>query len=200
MQEPAPVKPICVILASSSPYRRALLRRLGVDFRWQAPAIDETPRPDESPRALVSRLAHDKAGAILAETGEAVVIGSDQVAARGDSILGKPGDRDTAKRQLLESAGQEVCFYTSAVVIDSRRAAHEEHIDETRVAFRSLHPDEIDRYLDAEQPYDCAGGFKAEQLGISLFWRVTTEDPTALTGLPLIWVAGALRRCGLHIP
>lgn len=196
----AAADPISVVLASSSPYRRSLLQRLAVDFRWQAPAIDESPRRGEAPRALVSRLARSKAGTIAAADPGSVIIGSDQLATRGDSILGKPGDRETARKQLLESADQEVCFYTAAVVIDPRRDAHEEHIDETRVAFRSLQPEEIDRYLDAERPYDCAGGFKAEGLGISLFWRITSEDPTALTGLPLIWVAAALRRCGLQVP
>ena len=200
MQDTEPANPICLILASSSPYRRALLQRLGVSFRWRSPDIDESPRPGETPRALVSRLARDKADAIGAHAGRAVVIGSDQVAMRGDTVLGKPGDRETARLQLLECAGQEVCFYTAAVVTDLYRSASEEHIDETRVAFRSLQPEEIDRYLDAEQPYDCAGGFKAEQLGISLFWRIKTEDPTALTGLPLIWLGAALRRCGLQIP
>lgn len=200
MHDADPANPISLILASSSPYRRALLQRLGVSFRWQAPEIDESPRSGETPRALVSRLARAKADAIGASAGQAIVIGSDQVAMRGDTVLGKPGDRATARRQLLECADQEVCFYTAAVVTDPHRSTSEEHIDETCVAFRSLQPEEIDRYLDADQPYDCAGGFKAEQLGVSLFWRIKTEDPTALTGLPLIWLAAALRRCGFQIP
>lgn len=200
MQGTDPANPISLILASSSPHRRTSLQRLGLTFQWQAPDIDESPRRGETPQALVSRLAREKADAIATQAGRAVVIGSDQVATRGDTILGKPGDRETARRQLLECADQEVCFYTAAVVIDSYRAASEEHVDETRVAFRSLQPEEIDRYLDIDQPYDCAGAFKAEQLGISLFWRIRTEDPTALTGLPLIWLAAALRRCGLQIP
>ena len=200
MQDTEPANPNSLILASSSPYRRALLQRLGVSFRWQAPAIDESPRRGETPRALVSRLAREKAAAIGTGAGPAIVIGSDQVAMRGDTLLGKPGDRDTARRQLLECADQEVCFYTGAVVVDHYRSTSEEHIDETRVAFRSLQPEEIDRYLDADQPYDCAGGFKAERLGVSLFWRINTDDPTALTGLPLIWLAAALRRCGLQVP
>lgn len=195
----APARPR-LVLASSSPYRRELLQRLTLEFRWQAPHIDETSRPHESVRSLVARLARSKANAITRDQPDAVVVGSDQVAVRGNTILGKPGNRELAQQQLLLCSDQEVTFYTAAVVIDGQRQSSEEHIDETRVAFRTLQPDEIDRYLDSEEPYDCAGAFKVEGLGISLFWRVTSDDPTALTGLPLIWVAGALRRCGFRLP
>lgn len=193
-------QPVELVLASSSAYRRTLLARLGVRFAAMAPAIDETPGEAEKAEALASRLAYDKAAAVAALHPDAVVIGSDQVAARGTTLLGKPGDAGRARRQLLESSGQELTFYTAVAVLDGRRRAVERHMDETRVAFRTLAPDEIARYVAAERPLDCAGAFKAEGLGISLFWRIVTEDPTALTGLPLIWLAGALRRCGFAIP
>lgn len=189
-----------LILASSSPYRRALLERLGIPFRALSPAVDETRRRGEDAPTLALRLAHAKAAALATQFPQAVVIGSDQVAARGDTLLGKPGDAARARQQLLESSGQEVSFHTAVVVLDGQRRSVEREIDETRVAFRTLSPAEIERYVEAERPVDCAGGFKAEGLGISLFWRIECEDPTALTGLPLIWVAGALRRCGFAIP
>lgn len=187
-------------LASSSPYRRALLERLGLPFQTHSPVIDEVPRRGEDAPTLALRLAYEKAAVIARQNPHAVVIGSDQVAARGNTLLGKPGNADAARRQLLESSGQEVSFHTAVVVLDGARRSVEREIDETRVAFRTLTPAEIDRYVEAERPFDCAGGFKAECLGISLFWRIQTEDPTALTGLPLIWLAGALRRCGFAIP
>ncbi|MBT8144255.1 MAG: septum formation protein Maf [Gammaproteobacteria bacterium] len=189
-----------LVLASSSPYRRQLLQRLQTPFVHAAPNIDESPRTGETVRALVSRLAHAKARAIAKDHPNAVIIGSDQVATRGDTVLGKPGSAAGAREQLLACSDQEVSFLTSAVVIDPARASVEEHLDETRVSFRTLQPDEIDRYIAREKPYDCAGGFKVEKLGITLFWRVRSDDPTALTGLPLIWVASALRRCGFDLP
>lgn len=189
-----------LLLASTSPYRRQLLGRLGIPFETEAPGVEESPRAHEQVRSMVSRLAHEKARAVAGRYPRAVVIGSDQVAVRGTTVLGKPGDTETARHQLLLCSDQEVRFLTAAVVIDGSRNAIEEHLDETRVAFRTLQPQEIDRYVDVEQPLDCAGGFKAEGLGISLFWRISSDDPTALTGLPLIWLAGALRRCGYAIP
>ena len=189
-----------LVLASTSAYRQELLRRLGLDFSCVPPQTDETPRAGETPEHLATRLALEKARVVAAAAPGAVVIGADQVATRGDNILGKPGHYDAAYQQLLESSDQEVSFYTAACVLDTRRGINEHHTDCTRVDFRSLQTDEIKRYLDAEQPFDCAGAFKAEGLGISLFWRIDSSDPTALQGLPLIWLAATLRRAGYRIP
>ncbi len=189
-----------LLLASSSPYRHELLTRLGIGFRTVNPAVDETPQDGETPEHLAIRLARAKARSVANDHGGSVVIGSDQVATRGGSPIGKPGNHEAARQQLLESSDQKVTFYTGVCVVDTVRGLQEHHLDQTRVHFRSLHSDEIERYLEAERPYDCAGAFKAEGLGISLFWRVSNEDPTALHGLPLIWLASALRRAGYAIP
>lgn len=191
---------IPLILASTSAYRRLLLQRLGIAFTALAPSTDETPRRHENGAVLALRLANDKAQNVAAGAPGAVVIGADQVAVRGDTLLGKPGDADSTRRQLMACSGQELQFHTAVAVLDGRRGTVEQHIDQTRVAFRTLTPQEIDRYVEAEQPYDCAGGFKAEGLGIALFSRIENEDPSALMGLPLIWLASALRRCGYRVP
>ncbi|MDH3645405.1 MAG: Maf family nucleotide pyrophosphatase [Gammaproteobacteria bacterium] len=189
-----------LILASASKYRRELLARLSVDFSSVAPGTIETRQAGEAPDHLAMRLAREKAQTIAAQHSKSVVIGADQVATRGDTVLGKPGDHEAAHRQLLESSDQGVSFYTAVYLLDPLRGSSEHHLDHTRVHFRSLRDDEIQRYLELEKPYDCAGAFKAEGLGISLFWRINTDDPTALQGLPLIWLASALRRAGFVIP
>lgn len=189
-----------LILGSQSRYRRALLERLTNDFSCVSPATDEAQLEGETPDHLAIRLARGKAQDVAAMHPGAVIIGADQVATRGESVLGKPGDHATAHRQLLESSDQGVSFYTAVCVIDSVRGVSERHLDHTRVCFRSLQTEEIERYLSVEKPYDCAGAFKAEGLGISLFWRIKSEDPTALQGLPLIWLSSVLRRCGYLIP
>lgn len=185
-----------LVLASGSPYRRALLERLGLPFRHVAPHIDEGIAAGEAPADAVRRLARAKAEAIRALEPGAVVIGSDQVALRGDEILGKPGNEAAAVRQLTLSAGREVEFLT-AVCLLVPDADPEEHIDITRVVFRPMDPEEISRYVALDQPLDCAGSFRAEGLGIALFERIDSQDPTGLVGLPLIWLAQALRRAGL---
>jgi septum formation protein len=185
-----------LVLASSSPYRRALLERLGQPFRQVAPEIDESIAPGEAPAEAVRRLARAKAEAIRTLDPGAVVIGSDQVAVRGDEILGKPGDQTAAIRQLTLSAGRAVEFLTAVCVLVPG-ADPQEHIDITRVVFRPLNPEEIRRYVALDQPLDCAGSFRAEGLGIALFERIDNQDPTGLVGLPLIWLAQALRRAGL---
>ncbi|MBT8130647.1 MAG: septum formation protein Maf, partial [Gammaproteobacteria bacterium] len=185
-----------LVLASSSQYRRQLLMRLVSDFSCHAPEIDETRHPGETPDHLAMRLAREKAQTVAIRHRDAVIIGSDQVAARGDTLLGKPGNFAAAHQQLLESSDQGLSFYTAVYLIDPNRETSETHLDHTRVHFRSLHDDEINRYLEIEKPFDCAGAFKAEGLGISLFWRINSDDPTALQGLPLIWLASALRRAG----
>jgi len=129
-----------------------------------------------------------------------VVIGSDQVAVRGADILGKPGTVERCTEQLARSSGHEVAFLTAVHVVDGRKGRSESHLDRTVVRFRTLTPDEIARYIAADHPLDCAGGFKAESLGIALFECIESADPTALTGLPLIWLSAALRRAGIPVP
>ena len=189
-----------LLLASASRYRRALLERLGVPFKQIAPDIDETIRPDETPAEAVLRLARSKAQAVLAEHPDAIVIASDQVALRGEEILGKPGNAEQAIRQLSLSAGRQVEFLTGVCVIRGDRPNDpEKHMDITRVVFRPLAPEEIRDYVERDAPFDCAGSFRAEGLGIALFERIDSQDPTGLIGLPLIWLAQALRRLGLPV-
>ncbi len=188
-----------LVLASTSRYRRELLARLGLPFDVDRPEVDERPLPGESPVALAVRLAEAKALAVAARHPQAWVLGSDQVADRDGRPLGKPGDRDTALAQLLAASGQAVRFHTAFCLAgpDGRRLAG---LDLTEVRFRDVARDEILRYLDAEQPYDCAGSFKCEGLGIVLFEAIQSRDPTALVGLPLIAVAAALREAGFRLP
>lgn len=189
-----------LILASTSPYRRALLARLGLPFTCVAPGADETRLAGEPPERMAIRLARLKAEAVAAGHPDAVVIGSDQVALRGAEVLGKPGTVERCREQLLASSGHEVVFHTAVHVVDGTTGKAESHVDRTVVQFRVLTGPEIDRYIERDRPLDCAGGFKAESLGIALFDRVASNDPTGLTGLPLAWVAGALRRAGFAVP
>ena len=189
-----------LILASTSAYRRELLGRLRVPFESLPPRCDERRLPDAPAQALAMRLARLKADAVASSHPGHVVIGSDQVALRGTEILGKPGSAERCAEQLLRSSGHEVVFLTAVHVVDGRHGRAESHLDHTVVRFRTLAPEEIARYIDADAPLDCAGGFKAEALGIALFDRIESSDPTALTGLPLIWVSAALRRAGIRVP
>ena len=190
-----------LILASASPYRRALLERLGLPFAQEPAGIDERISPGEAPAEAVMRLARAKAASVLARRPGAIVIGSDQVAVRGDEILGKPGDAESATQQLTRSAGRHVEFLTGVCVLGGAASGEpEEHMDITRVVFRPLSPQEIRAYVHRDEPFDCAGSFRAEGLGISLFERIDSQDPTGLIGLPLIWLAQALRRLGLPAP
>jgi septum formation protein len=189
-----------IILATTSTYRRELLARLRLPFEAVAPGCDEHRLPDEPARALALRLAQLKAETVAARHPGSVVIGSDQVAVRGTEILGKPGTVERCTAQLQQSSGHEVVFLTAVHVVDGSNARSESHVDHTVVRFRPLGADEIARYIAADAPLDCAGGFKAESLGIGLFDRIESSDPTALTGLPLIWVSAALRRAGIPVP
>ena len=189
-----------LILASTSRYRRELLGRLGLPFLTESPGVDESAGHDASPAARAARLARAKAHAIAQRHPGALVIGSDQVAALGDSVLDKPGNADRCRAQLATLAGQTAVFYTACTLIGLESGVERSHTDITRVVARALTPHEINRYVEREQPFDCAGGFKVEGLGISLFERVESQDPTALVGLPLIWLAGALRGAGLAVP
>ena len=189
-----------LILASTSPYRRALLQRLGLAFDCIASGADETRLPDEPADEMATRLARLKAEAVAAKHPRALVIGSDQVALRGTDVLGKPGTVERCREQLRASSGKEVVFLTAVHVIDGMAGRTESHVDRTVVRFRDLSDAEIDRYIERDQPLDCAGGFKAEALGIALFDRIESIDPTGLTGLPLSWLCGALRRARVQIP
>ncbi|MGH8175830.1 MAG: Maf family protein [Steroidobacter sp.] len=189
-----------LVLGSTSAYRRQLLERLGVPFTAAASNVDETPLPGEAPIDLVHRLARAKAEAVAKRHRGSLVIGSDQMAVCGRDVLGKPGSGERAIAQLKSLSGQRVTFHTAVHVVNSDTGANEGHVDVTTVHFRQLTDDEIQRYVARDKPYDCAGGFKVEALGIALFTRVESQDPTALIGLPLIWVAGALRRNGFTLP
>ena len=185
-----------LILASTSPYRKALLERLRISFRCVAPHINEAALPAETPADLARRLAHAKAAAVAERNPSALVIGSDQVAVCGDRILGKPGGATAARQQLHASSGRQVHFYTSVAVLAPDQSPKVETL-ETIVWFRTLTAADIERYLQLEAPWDCAGSFKAESLGITLFERINGDDPTALEGLPLILTARLLRAAGL---
>jgi septum formation protein len=189
-----------LVLGSTSQYRRQLLERLGLHFTTAASNVDETPLPGESPIDLVSRLARSKAEAVAARHRNSLIIGSDQLAVCGQQVLGKPGSGERAAAQLKALSGQRVVFNTAVHVVHSDTGANEGHLDVTTVQFRQLSEAEIDRYVTRDRPYDCAGGFKVEALGVTLFTRVESQDPTGLIGLPLIWLAGALRRNGFTLP
>ena len=189
-----------LVLASTSRYRRELLGRLVTGFECVAPGVDEQPRPGEAPATLASRLARAKAQAGAAQRPETVVIGSDQVAAVAGRTLGKPGSFPRAAEQLRASAGRTLDLYTAVCVTGPSSAQELEYLDHIRVQFRALSEPEIKRYLEREQPYDCAGSFKAEGLGITLMEAIHSTDPTSIQGLPLIWLAGALRSRGWALP
>jgi 7-methyl-GTP pyrophosphatase len=188
-----------LILASTSRYRRELLARLRLPFQTSAPQVDESPRPGEAPWALARRLATAKAEAVCALAPDAWVIGSDQVAELAGRALGKPGTREAAIAQLASMSGAEVVFRTAVSVVHATAGRHDAD-DVTIVRFRRLEPGAIARYVDAEQPFDCAGSFKSEGLGIVLFDAIESQDPTALIGLPLIATARLLRRAGFALP
>ena len=197
-----PLAEVDLVLASTSRYRRELLSRLTTHFRADAPRVDETPLPAETPAGLAARLAAAKASEVAKRTPGTVVIGSDQVADLGGRLLGKPGDAQRAREQLSACSGCEVIFHTALCVVDGRNDARRAFtaIDATRVRFRPLGPDEIDRYIEREQPFDCAGSFKVEALGVALFESVESADPTALIGLPLIALCKLLRDAGISVP
>ena len=182
-----------LFLASSSKYRRELLERLRLPFACENPAIDEALRAQEAPRERAARLALAKARSIAERHPEALVIGSDQVCALGATILRKPGNASVNREQLLALSGQTAIFYTAVAVVGVQAGLWKQHVDETRCVFRRLTAEEIGAYIDAEQAFDCAGGFKVEGLGIGLLEKIEASDPTALIGLPLIWTASALR-------
>jgi len=190
-----------LVLASSSPYRRELLQRLGLPFETLTSSIDESPRAGEDPATLVTRLATEKARAVAPKRPECVVVGADQVAVLDGQLLGKPGTVDNAVTTLTRCSGRSVEFLTGVCVLDMRSAQSEPelHMDITRVAFRPLNSSEIRRYVDRDRPLDCAGGFRSEGLGIALFDRIDSQDPTGLVGLPLIWLSKTLIKLGFEV-
>ncbi|WP_293225426.1 Maf family nucleotide pyrophosphatase [Ottowia sp.] len=195
---PAADRPL--ILGSSSRYRRELLARLGLPFEVAAPDVDETPQPGEAPPALARRLALAKARDVAARFPQAIVIGSDQVADLGGQPLGKPGTHERARAQLRAMSGQTVIFQTALSVVCLASGFEQSDLAAVEVRFRPLGDGEIERYLRAEQPYDCAGSAKSEGLGVALLDAIYSDDPTALVGLPLIRTARMLRAAGRVLP
>ena len=187
--------PRALVLASTSPYRRELLGRLGLRFDVRAPTTDETALAGEPPERMAERLAAAKAASIAAR--DAIVIGSDQTASLDGRLLRKPGRHDVALAQLEAAQGKTVVFHTAVHVLDTAVGRSWSHVDRTEVRFARRGRDELERYLEIEQPFDCVGSFKAEGLGVVLFESIESRDPTALIGLPLIWLAAALKNAGL---
>ena len=188
-----------LVLGSTSPYRRELLQRLRIPFDVAAPDVDETPHAGETPRVLAQRLAQAKAIAVAHRFPQAVVIGSDQVADLKGVPLGKPGTHDKAVAQLRQMRGQTVVFHTAVSVVCSETGFEESSLASVNVTFRDLTDLEIENYLRAEQPYDCAGSAKSEGLGIALLTSIDSDDPTALVGLPLIRTCQMLRAAGIEL-
>jgi len=188
-----------VVLGSTSRYRRELMERLRVPFTVAAPHVDETPLPGEDPKTLALRLALAKAQAVARLHPEAVVIGSDQVADLAGQALGKPGEHQRAVAQLRQMRGQTVIFQTALAVVCLATGFEQVDLAEVRVVFRDLNDEDIEAYLQAEKPYDCAGSAKSEGLGIALLESIDNDDPTALVGLPLIRTARLLRQAGIKL-
>ena len=189
-----------LLLASSSVYRRDLLSRLRLPFTCSSPDIDESHRPGESALELVQRLSLEKAQALAASHPAHQIIGSDQVAVLNDQIIGKPHTFDKARQQLLNASGASVSFLTGLTLLNSQTGHYQTDCVPFTVHMRHLNAEQIERYLHAEEPYDCAGSFKAEGLGVSLFQRTEGDDATSLVGLPLIRLVDMLLAEGVDIP
>lgn len=189
-----------IVLASSSSYRRELLARLQLPFTCHSPEIDETPLTKETPQELVQRLAVRKARALAEQYPEHIIIGSDQVAVLDQQIIGKPLHAEGATQQLSAASGRSVVFLTGLAVLDTRTGIEQVDLVPFTVHFRTLSPDQIQRYITLEQPFDCAGSFKSEGLGVSLFRATEGADATSLVGLPLIRLCAMLNLCGIAVP
>ncbi|MFP1791589.1 Maf family protein [Lonsdalea quercina] len=187
-----------IILASTSPYRRALLEKLNIAFESASPQVDETPLPDEDAPALVKRLAMDKAKSLAGDYPSHLIIGSDQVCVLNGQITGKPHDQERAVAQLRQASGSHVTFYTGLALYNSQSVRMHYLVEPYEVHFRTLTNKEIDNYIKKERPFDCAGSFKSEGLGITLFERLSGRDPNTLIGLPLIALLDLLRREGVN--
>lgn len=177
---------LSLVLGSSSRYRKQLLDKLGIPFTQDSPDIDETPQADESAAALVERLAVDKAKALADKHPNSLIIGSDQVATFSGRIIGKPHTKDNAKSQLMQFSGQSVTFLTGLCLYNSQTGEHQSLVEPFQVYFKELTEHQIERYIELEQPLDCAGSFKSEGLGITMFSQLEGRDPNSLIGLPLI--------------
>lgn len=188
-----------LVLASTSPFRRQLLDRLHLAYETDSPDVDETPLPNEAVHDMVVRLAEAKARAVAARHPEALIIGSDQSAELNGQKLAKPGGYDKAFAQLKQASGQRIVFQTGLCLLNSRTGALQSACVPYTVVFRELTEDQIDHYLRQEQPWNCAGSFKSEGLGIALFERFEGEDPNALIGLPLIRLVAMLEKEGMPI-
>ncbi len=189
-----------VVLASSSPFRRELLARLQIPFETAVPDTDESPLSGEAPAATALRLAESKARAVAQRYPEALIIGSDQVAASGSERFGKPGRREHASAQLRQMRGKEVVFHTGLCLLNSATGRAQVRCIDTQVGFRPLSDAEIESYLDKEDALSCAGSAKSEGLGISLLCYLRGDDPNALVGLPLIALCDMLRAEGMRLP
>lgn len=189
-----------LLLASSSVYRRDLLSRLRLPFTCSSPDIDESHRPGESALELVRRLSLEKAQALAANHPAHLIIGSDQVAVLNGQIIGKPHTFDKARQQLLNASGASVSFLTGLTLLNSQTGHYQTDCVPFTVHMRHLNAEQIERYLHAEEPYDCAGSFKAEGLGVSLFQRTEGDDATSLVGLPLIRLVDMLLAQGVALP
>ena len=188
-----------IVLGSSSPFRKALLEKLDLSFDCDSPDIDETPLKDELPKAMVARLAKEKADAIAQRHPQSVIIASDQCATLDGKIIGKPGNHEAAMAQLVAASGRTVTFYTSLCVFNAGTNQYQEVVEPFYVYFRELNETQIDNYLKKEQPYNCAGSFKSEGLGISLFERLEGNDPNTLIGLPLIQLIKMLDKVNISV-
>jgi len=189
-----------IVLASTSVFRKMLLEKLSVEFATGSPDIDESTVDNEAPEALVKRLSEAKARALSEDYPENLIIGSDQVACIDDEILGKPGNFDNALLQLRKASGKVVTFYTGLSLLNSANGHVQTLCEPFKVHFRQLNDEQISRYLNHEQPYNCAGSFKSEGYGVSLFERLEGDDPNTLIGLPLIQLIKILDNEGVHIP
>lgn len=189
-----------ILLASSSPYRRQLLEKLGLTFSSESPDIDECAHDQETVREMVERLSLQKAQALVKHHPNKIIIASDQSASLNNKALGKPGNFEKAFEQLKAQQGQVICFYTGLVVYNPHNQTYLNALDITKVHFRKLSDQQIRNYLLTEQPYDCAGSFKSEGLGITLFSKIENQDPNALIGLPLIELVSLLSQVGLSLP
>ena len=189
-----------IILASSSPYRRGLLDRFLDSYEAISPDVDESNDEGRAPAELATHLARKKAEAVATNAREALVIGADQLAILDNKVLGKPGDHQKAVEQLLAASGKSVTFLTAVCILDPIGRTRHEHTDKTTVHFRQFDRRLAEAYLRHDRPYDCAGSFKLEGAGFVLFDSVNADDPTALIGLPMIWVAGRLLQLGYLLP
>ncbi|NOX08749.1 MAG: septum formation inhibitor Maf [Gammaproteobacteria bacterium] len=188
-----------LVLASTSPFRKELLSRLQLDFETASPDIDESPLEGEPPLQLVYRLAEQKAKACASQFPDALLIGSDQIALLGDQILGKPGNHEKACQQLKKLSGQYVSFLTGLCLYNAKQQRSQIEVIQFNVYFRILSDEQIENYLRAETPYNCAGSFKSEAMGVALFDRLEGDDPTALIGLPLIRLTRMLENEGVCV-